>query len=70
MRIDVVADRTLYPISTQIGKLILFQDQYRESYRPDIKSLIVEAVVQNKSIKIVYFSIHRDATSERIIDPY
>lgn len=64
------SNQHIIPISSQLGERILFQDQYRDSYQPEIMSDIIEAIVRNKCIQMSYYSIYRNAFSNRKIDPY
>ncbi|WP_374724387.1 helix-turn-helix transcriptional regulator [Calidifontibacillus erzurumensis] len=57
-------------ISSELGERILFQDQYRDSFHPEIMSVIIESIVRNKSIQVSYYSMHRDTITNRTIDPY
>ncbi|RSK53987.1 helix-turn-helix transcriptional regulator [Bacillus canaveralius] len=66
-----VRNKKTTPINTELGERILFQDdQYRDPFQPDVMPAIIEAIIGNKSIHVSYYSIHRDATSNRILDPY
>ncbi len=70
IRKNVLNNKGILSISSQIGERILFQDQYREANCPNIMREIIEAIAHDRSIRIKYYSIYRNALSDRIIDPY
>ncbi|WP_019153454.1 helix-turn-helix transcriptional regulator [Robertmurraya massiliosenegalensis] len=63
-------NKSVQPISAQIGERILFQDQYYNSNHVEIMPLLVQAIAQNISIQVSYFSMHRNEMSYRKLDPY
>lgn len=67
---NVQNNKSILPISSQIGERILFQDQYKETNSPDVMTKVIESIARNISIQVNYFSLHRNVTTKRMMDPY
>lgn len=70
MKKNVLAKNEIQSISSQLGERILFQDGHLEENCPNILGEVIEAIANNWTIHINYYSIYRDKLSERFIDPY
>lgn len=59
----------LPPISDEIGKRLLYNEQ-RKTSDPKIMSTIVESITNNKTVRVSYYSIYRNVITKRKLDPY
>ncbi|WP_027416715.1 helix-turn-helix transcriptional regulator [Aneurinibacillus terranovensis] len=55
--------KTIIPISSELGERILFKDQHRDSCQTNVMPTLIEAIIENKSIHVSYYSIYRNVTS-------
>lgn len=54
----------------QLGKRILYQEQENDQQKNQFMADIIYAISSNHSVWIEYYSIYRNAVSDRVVDPY